>query len=435
MSDATSDQVNAPVRGAREPGLHRNQGFRLFLTAGLVSQVGTRVSAVAVPLVAVLALRASPLQVGLLAAAQTVGFLLVGLPAGVWVDRVRRRPLLVATDLVRGALLLAVPVAYLLDRLTLPLLYVTALGVSVATALFDIAHQSYLPTLLDDDRLARGNGRLETVRSVSEVGGPSVGGWLVALVGAPLALVVDAVSYLLSGLLLGRIKTPEPRPGRVSGRRVGRDIRQGLSFVLRHPIMRMIVLRSALANMAFSLMFAVEALFLVREVGLSPRTFGVLLATGAVGGIVGGLLAPRLAARVGTARLLWLAPVVLEPFGLLLPLTRPGYGLAFFAIGNTMISLGAVIGNVAQVTYRQVATPPELLGRMNASVRWLVWGVMPVGALLGGLLAQGLGARTAILIGVLGRMASALPLLLCAPVRRMRDLPSRDEPSRDAPPA
>ncbi|MFF4041071.1 MFS transporter [Streptomyces sp. NPDC001816] len=405
--------------------LLRDRQFMLLFGAESISVAGSQIGVVALPLVAILTMQASAFEVGLLSAAQTAAFVLIGLPAGVWVDRMRRRPVLIAADLVRAVLLLSVPVAAWLDVLTLVQLYAVALGAGIATVFFEIASQSYLPALIGRDRLVDANGKLETSRSGAQVVGPSIGGWLVALLTAPVAVIANAIGFLGSALLLNRIRAQEPvsstadRPSLVQG------IRAGLRLVFADRILRVIAFRSALANLAFSALLAVQALFLVQDIGLSPGAYGALLAAGAVGGLCGGALVGPLSKRVGSARIIWLGPLLFQPFALLIPLTTAGAGVLFFLVGSFLVSVGVVVYNVSQISFRQATTAPDMLGRMNATMRFLVWGAMPLGGVLGGAIGEVFGVRAAVWAGAVGLVLSALPLLF-SPLVRMRELPGHD---------
>ncbi|WP_189239120.1 MFS transporter [Planomonospora parontospora] len=415
-----------PSKGAREDEtpLSRHRDFRLLLSGAAASQIGTQVTLVALPLVAVLGLKASAFEVGLLTAAETAAFLLVGLPAGAWVDRMRRLPVLIGTDVVRALAMASVPPAAMTGTLTMVQLYLVALVTGVATVFFDIAHQSYLPALLPKGRLVSGNGALETVRSCAQVAGPGLAGGLVQLVGAPLAVLVDAAGYIVSALFLRRIRTAEPHPAADGERRSLRAaIGEGLAFVLRHPLLRVIALSTGVANFFSALLLSVQTVFLVRVLDLSPGAIGLTLSGAAAGGILGALSAGRIAAAVGQARIIWLSTLATGPFALLWPLAATGPAAALFALGSAIVFFGAVVYNIAQVSFRQTLCPPDLLGRMNATMRFLAWGAMPLGALAGGVLAQSFGARTAVWVCAAGFLTVPLPLLL-SPLRRLRDLPS-----------
>ncbi|MFF8784984.1 MFS transporter [Streptomyces sp. NPDC015125] len=401
----------------------RLRDFRLLLAGAAAGQLGAQVTLVALPLVAVLELDAPAFQVGLLTAAETAAFLLVGLPAGAWVDRMRKLPLMIRADVVRALTMASIPLAAVAGVLTMAQLYVVALVTGVATVFFDVAHQSFLPQLLPKDQLVSGNGALETIRSSAQVAGPGIGGGLVQLLGAALAIVTDAAGYALSALFLWRIKQPESLPERRPDASLRRDIGEGLRFVCGHRLLRVIAVTTGLGNFFAAVLMATQSVFLVRVLGLAPGVVGLVLAASALGGLAGALCAGRLAARLGQARLIWLSSLVTGPFAVLWPLSGRGAGAALFALGSGVVFFGAVVYNVAQVSFRQTLCPPRLLGRMNATLRFLMWGTLPLGALAGGALADAFGARMALVWCAAGFLAVPLPLLL-SPLRRMRDLPA-----------
>nr|WP_185035878.1 MFS transporter [Streptomyces candidus] len=377
------------------------------------------------PLVAVLELRAPAFQVGLLTAAETAAFLLIGLPAGAWVDRMRKRTLMIRADVVRAVAMASVPLAGFAGALTMYQLYLVALVTGAATVFFDVAHQSYLPQLLSKEQLVAGNGALETVRSSAQVTGPGLGGGLVQLVGAHLAIVADAIGYLLSALFLLAIRQPESKPEPVPGASLRKDVAEGLRFVLGHPLLRVIAGATGLGNFFSAMLMATQTVFLVRVLDLQPGVVGLMLSASAVGGLAGALCAGRLARRFGHARIIWLASLVSAPFALLWPLAGKGAAAALFAVASAAVFFGAVVYNVAQVSFRQTLCPPRLLGRMNATLRFLMWGSLPLGALVGGGVADALGARAALWVCAVGFLLVPLPLLL-SPLRSMRDLPDAD---------
>ncbi|MFJ9467895.1 MFS transporter [Streptomyces caniferus] len=408
----------------------RLRDFRLLLAGAAAGQLGAQVTLVALPLVAVLVLDAPAFQVGLLTAAETAAFLLVGLPAGAWVDRMRKLPLMIRADVVRALAMASIPLAAVAGVLTMAQLYVVALVTGVATVFFDVAHQSFLPQLLPQDQLVSGNGALETIRSSAQVAGPGIGGGLVQLLGAALAIVADAVGYALSALFLWGIKHPESLPERGPEASLRRDVGEGLRFVFGHRLLRVIAVTTGLGNFFTAVLMATQSVFLVRVLGLAPGVVGLLLAASAVGGLAGALCAGRLAARLGQARIIWLSALVTGPFALLWPLSGRGAGAALFALGSGVVFFGAVVYNVAQVSFRQSLCPPRLLGRMNATLRFLMWGTLPLGALAGGALADAFGARVALVWCAAGFLLVPLPLLL-SPLRRMRELPVT-APAEDA---
>ncbi|MCO1596941.1 MFS transporter [Micromonospora sp. RHAY321] len=399
----------------------RSTDFRLLIAGQTVTQLGTDVTAIAFPLIAVLLLDATAWQLGALVAVQNGAFLLVGVPAGVWLDRRRLRPVLIATDLVRAAALLTVTVAAAVSQLSLPLLMTAAGVLAVMRVLFDIGHQSYLPTLLDRRDLLRGNSAVELVRSSGQVTAPSIGGWLTQLVGATNTLLVDAASFLVSAVCLARIRTTERGPTRVGRAGMVREARDGLRFVLANPVLRAIAATSAVSNLLFTAATALIVLFLIDTVGLRPGTAGMLLSAAPVAALLGAAVAARLARRVGSARIIWLALAVTGPFNLLIPLTGPGWRTGFFVAGMVGGGVGQVVYGITQVSYRQAIVPSEFLCRVNASMRFLVMGALPLGGLLGGALGGALGVRATLLLVGAGLTLAPLPLLL-SPLRRARDL-------------
>jgi MFS family permease len=402
--------------------LLRHRDFRQLWAAETVSQVGTQVTMLALPVIAVTLLAATPLQMGVLTALETAAFLLVGLPAGAWVDRWRRKRVLVTADLVRAAVLATLPVAYLTDLLSLGQLFVVAAVTGTATVFFDVAYQSYLPALVDPDQLVDGNGKLEASRAVAHVAGPGVTGVLLRVLGAPLLIVVDAVSFLLSALLIGRIRTPDSVPDRAARRPLRTEIGEGLSFVVRHPLLRRIVACTGTANLFGAMANALLVLYVIRILGLSEATLGLVFSLGALGGLLGAATAARVARLVGEGRSIPLSAVVFAAAGAFVPLAAAGAPVVLLTTGWFVLSWSTVVYNVTQVSFRQRLCPPGLLGRMNASVRFIVYGGMPLGGLLGGVLGSWLGVLPALWIATAGGFAACLPVLL-SPLLTMRDLP------------
>jgi MFS family permease len=405
-----------------EQSLLRHRDFRHLWAAETVSQVGTQVTLLALPVVAVTVLAATPLQMGILTALETAAFLLIGLPAGAWVDRWRRKRVLVTADLVRAVVLATLPVAYLLDVLSLGQLFVVAAVTGTATVFFDVAYQSYLPTLVAREQLVDGNGKLEASRAVAQVAGPGATGVLLRVLGAPLLIVVDAVSFLLSALFLGSIGHPDTVPDRAARRPLRAEIAEGLGFVVRHPLLRRIVACTGTGNLFGTVTSTLLVLFALRELDLSESTLGLVLSAGAVGGLVGAATAARFARWVGEGRSIPLAALVLVPFVALTPLAVLGAPVELLVIGQFGFSWAVVVYNITQVSFRQRLCPPALLGRMNASVRVLVFGTMPLGALLGGVLATWLGIVPALWVSVAGEALAAV-WVAASPLLHMRDLP------------
>jgi MFS family permease len=410
------------VTSPRTAGLWRHRDFRQLWAAETVSQTGTQVTQLALPVVAVTVLAASPFEMGVLSALETAAFLLIGLPAGAWVDRWRRKRVLVANDLVRALALASLPVAWAMHALGLPQLFVVAAITGAATVFFDVAYQSYLPALVARDQIVDGNGKLETSRAVAQVAGPGLTGVLLRVVSAPVLISVDAVSFLFSALFIGRIRTPDVVPDRATRRPLRVEIAEGLSFVVRHPLLRRIVACTGTSNLFSAITYTLLVLYALRTLHLSQSTLGLVLSAGAIGGLLGAVVASPFARLVGEGRAIPLSVLLLLPFAACAPLAVLGAPAVLLAASSFGFSWGSVVYNVTQVSFRQRLCPPHLLGRMNASVRFLVFGTMPLGGLLGGVLGSWLGIVPALWIGVAGQVLAALPVTL-SPLMGMRDLP------------
>jgi MFS family permease len=407
--------------------LWRHRDFLLLWSGETVSQVGTMISHLALPLLAATVLGATPWEMGLLVAAERAGFLLVGLPAGALMDRLPRRPVMIAADLVRFALFASIPVAWWLGVLTFAQLVAVALLGGVATVFFDVGYQSVLPAVVGRGGLVEGNAKLESTRAAAEAAGPALGGGLVQLAGAAMAVLLDALSYLVSAAFLARMRTVEVVATRDPARSLRADMAEGLRFVLGHPLLRPIAACTGTANLFGGVLSAVSVLFLAREIGLPAGVVGLVLAAGSVGGVLAAVTAGHWIRRFGQARTLVSALLMTGPITLVLPLTTAGAGLAWFALGMFAVAYGGVVYNVAQVSFRQSVCPDRLLGRMNASIRFLVWGTIPIGGLLGGAMGELLGLRATLLVAGAGFVLAPL-WLVASPLRRLRDLPTEAVP-------
>ncbi|MGC9670825.1 MFS transporter [Planosporangium sp. 12N6] len=404
-------------------GLLRHHDFRQLFIADTISQFGTQVTMLALPLVAVLALHADPFEVGVLAACESAAFLLIGLPAGAWVDRMRRRNVLVVGDVGRAVLLGSVPVAWWFGVLTMPQMYAVALLTGMFTVFFDVAYQSYLPHLVGRENLVEGNAKLEAVRGVNYIAGPTAAGLLIGWLTAPVAVVVDALSFAGSALFVGLIRKREPKPERRPDAHLGREIGEGLRFVLGNRLLRSIAMCTGSSNLFSNIGGAMLVVLLARELRLPPGTIGLFFSFGAVGGLLGALAATRVAARIGQGPAIWIPVAVSGPFLLLYPVIQRGWLLWAAAAGSLVYAFSVVVYNITQVSFRQGLTPERLLGRMNATMRFLVWGTMPIGAFIGGVLGRYLGVREALWIAAVGGMFTFLPVFL-SPLRTMRELPT-----------
>jgi predicted MFS family arabinose efflux permease len=406
--------------------LYFHRDFRRLWVSDTTSQFGTFVGQTVLPILAATTLAATPFEMGLLTAAETAAFLLIGLPAGVWVDRMRRRQLMVRADITRAALLFSVPIAWWAGWLTLTQLIVAGLLIGVCTVFFDIAYQSYLPSLISRERLVEGNSKLQATQSVAQVAGPGIGGLLAQLAGAANAALVTGVGFVTSALFLWRIKAVEPEPIPHENPRLWPQIAEGLRFVFGNKNLRAIVGSTATSNFAGGAFTAVQVLFLIHDVGLPPAAVGIMLTASGAGGVLAALASGPLTRRIGQARAIWLIPLVTWPAALFVPFAEPGWRVGFAVLGPLIYSFGGIVYNIAQVSYRQAICPDRLLGRMNASVRFVVWGTIPLGGLTGGLLGEWLGLRGTIWAACLLMSVAAL-WVVCSPLRHLRDIPMHQE--------
>ena len=411
---------------APAPSLWRHHDFRQLWIGDTISQFGTQLSQLALPVLAVTVLHAGPRDMGLLTAAENLAFLVVGLPAGAWVDRWRKKRVLVGGDAVRALVFASIPVAWALGQLTLVQLYVVALAAGIATVFFDVAYQSYLPSLVAGSQVVDGNAKLQASQSVAQVAGPAAGGALLRVLSAPVLVAADAVSYALSALFVSRIAHAETPRSRAERRPLRTEMAEGLRFVLRHPLLVRITATTSISNLFSGVQQALLVLFVLRILHLDTQTLGLVFALGAAGGLAGALLTGRIVAVVGEGRTIPVSILVGGLFGIGVPLAALPSGTAASTVLLVVATVGfwttTVVYNITQVSFRQRLCPPELLGRMNASVRFIVWGTVPIGGVLGGLLGGTIGVVPTLWVASAGQVAAALPVLL-SPLTRMRDLP------------
>jgi MFS family permease len=414
-----------PLRGLwPRGGLWRHADFLKLWSAETISQLGSQVTLLALPLVAILTLDVSAFEVALLNVVEFAPFILVSLPAGVWVDRMRRKQILVVADIGRALLLASVPLAYWLDVLTIWQLYAVGFTVGICTVFFDVAYQAYLPSLVDRNQLVEGNSKLEISRSGAQIAGPSIAGPLVQVLTAPVALVADALSFVASGLFLFGIRKQEQPPERSQGQekpKMRTDLGEGLRYVLGNRYLRWIAAATATFNFWGNVMWAILLVYAVRVLDLSPAEIGLVFAIGNVGYLVGAVATSRISAAVGVGPAIVLGALA-GVASLLVPLAPESNPLPFLIASQAIIGFGLPLYNVTQVSLRQAITPERLQGRMNAVMRFIVWGVIPLGALSGGAIASGIGLRAAIWIGAVGVSLAFLPVLL-SPVRSLREVP------------
>jgi len=405
-------------------GLWRHPDFVKLWSAQTVSQFGTQFTQLALPLAAIDVLHASAFEVAALTTVEFLPFLLVSLPAGVWVDRLRRRPILVAGDASRALLLGSVPIVYAFDALTIWQLYTVGFLVGIATVFFDVAYQSYLPALVDRTELIDGNAKLEISRAGAQLGGPGLAGVVIDVLKAPVAIAFDAVSFVGSALFIFSIRKGE-QSARTEAprRRMREDLREGLRYVLTHPFLKNIAACTALFNFFGNMGFAVLLVFARRDLDLSPLAIGLAFTLSNVGPLLAAFNTHRISSRFGVGRTIIAASILGGPAFLAIPFAPHGnVALALLVPAFVLGGLANVIYNVTQISLRQAITPERIQGRMNAVMRFIVWGTIPVGSFVGGVLASTIGVKETLIVGGAGACLPFLPVLL-SPVRGIKDMP------------
>lgn len=420
----TSTDIPPTSTPARKRSFFINRNFGLLWGGQTISEFGSRITREGLPLAANLVLRASPVQMGLLAASGALPVLLVSLFAGVWVDRLRRRPLLIVADLARAVLLLSIPLAAVLGLLRIEQLYLVAALVGILTVLFEVANQSFLPGLVAREQIVEANSKLSASSSLAEIGGPALAGVLVQAITAPLAILFDALSFLVSALCAGFIHSSEAQPSPVQERQnLWREMQTGLRLLLGNPVLRAITLSTGTSNFFGGAFAALYGLFLIRELAVTPALYGVLVTFGGIGAFVGAFAASRLVRRIGLGRTLIGAVLLSGAASLLTPLAG---GPRIVTIAMLMASqlvgdFGREIYFINAVSLRQSIIPNHLLGRVNASAQFLTEGIWPLGAILAGLLGETIGMRYTLLIGAgLGFLLSSAWLLF-SPLRQLHE--------------
>ena len=403
--------------------LYRDGDFLRLWGGQTISEVGSRISREGLPLVAVLILGASPTEVGLIAAAGSVAVLTGGLVAGVWVDRLPRRPILVGADLGRALVLASVPLAAIGGALALPQLYLVAFATAFLGAFFDVAYGAYLPSLVGIERVVEGNAKLAQSSAIAEIAGPSLGGTLVSLVTAPLAIAFDALSFVVSAVSIGSIRRTEMasppavlRPGLLA------EARAGLEIVWRDPSLRALAGAGTLRRFAGAFYSSLYVIYAIRKIGTGPALLGIIISLGGVGALIGGTLAAPATGRFGIGRtvaigfLLSALVAFLSPFASAVPLAL---GVLFLAVPQLLGDAASTVGLVGAASLRQRLAPPGTLGRVTATNHVLQEGVGPLGAVVGGVLAERIGIPAALFLSALGALVAAL-WLARSPLRRIR---------------
>ncbi|MGW1072809.1 MFS transporter [Streptomyces sp. NPDC002537] len=404
--------------------LRRHRDFRLLWYGETARAFGASVTGLVLPLVAVSTLNSSALVVSLLSAATWLPWLVIGLPVGAWVDRMRRRSIMLASDAICLVLFASVPVAAWLGVLSIGQLMAVALLTGSAAVFFETAYVAYLPTLLAPADRAEGNAKLHGSDSAARLIGVGSGGIIAQLAGAVGGLLANSVTFLVSFVCVARIGRPEPPPEPVERTRGAllREIGEGLRLVARDSYLRSFTLFGATANLLLTAYQSIAVVFLFREIGLSSGTIGVVGSIGGLGGVLGTLVVRRTADRIGTGRALLLFELGLLSFAPLIALTASGAGLLLYVVGSAAVGTGIVAGNVIKSSFLQRYCPPGVLGRVSASSAFLNYGTMPLGAVIGGALGTVIGLRPALLTLTVMLPLSAL-ILYFSPIREQRDLP------------
>lgn len=402
----------------------RHRDFRMLWFGETTSALGTSISRVALPLVAVVTLHASTFQVAMLSSAAWLPWLVIGLPAGAWVDRWPRRPVMLACDGASLLLLLSVPAAAATGVLTFAHLLAVAVLTGAASVFFQTAFQVFLPGIVPPEQLPEANAKLQGSESVAQVAGPGLAGVIAQVAGAVSGLVADALSFLVSAASLLAIRAREaPAQVTIRAASLRAEIAVGLRFVVIDPYLRTFTVFGALSNLALTGYQAILVVFLIRDVGVQPAGVGALISGMSVGGVLGAASVAAITRRYGTARGLLLSEFCTAPLGLLIPLTASGPRLAFVVLGGLAIGAGVVTGNVIKSSWRQTYCPQHMLGRVIVGMQFLNYGTIPVGALLAGALGTTLGLRPTLWIMLTGVVMAPLTLLTRY-IRHSRDLPT-----------
>jgi MFS family permease len=423
------------MRRLRRPTgrLWSHADFLKLWTGQTISEFGSAVSLLALPILAAVSLHASPFEFSLLEVLGFLPFILFALPAGVWVDRLRRRRILIVGDASRAVLLALIPILWAAHELRMWQLLALQFVIGIFTVFFDVAYQSYLPALIDREHLVEGNSKLQLTVSVAQVAGPSVAGVLIAALTAPYAILVDAVSFVGSSAFMVTMRhreepprhdESEPRP------RMWPQVKEGLRWVFGHGWLRWIAVCTGSSNFFSSLLFAIAILYMVRTLHLSAFEIGFVLAVASAGSIVGALVTSRLNRLIGVGPSIVACAVAFSLGGLGFPLAPRSFPLPALMAAQVLFGFGSVAYNITQVSLRQAITPERLQGRMNAAMRWVVWGTIPLGSLAGGAFATWWGLRTALWVGAIGGLFTFLPVALTS-IRSIREMPEPvEQPSR-----
>jgi len=418
---------------APKPSLLHHPDFLKLWTAETVSVFGTAVTQLAIPLIAATVLSVSAFEFGLLNTIDFLPFIFLSLPAGVWVDRLRRRPILIAGDLGRAVAIGSIPVAFAFNALTIWQLYVVGFVVGCLTVFFDVAWQSYLPSVVDRDQLVEGNSKLSVTQSGAQLIGPGMAGFLIGVFKAPFAMVLDSISYLWSAAFVFWIRRPEPpiepHDEETHGPKpsMRQEIGAGLRYVTGHRWLRSIAATTGTSNFFGNIGMAILVLYLVRERGLTAEVIGLAFSVGSTGFLLGALTTNRITKRIGVGRMLVLTSFGFSLQGLPVAIAPDSLIVGAVALTGFLGGFCGVGWNINQVSLRQAITPPRMQGKMNATMRFIVWGTIPIGSIGGGILGSVIGLHETIWVGALGSLVAFLPVTLSS-VRKIRTMP---EPAGD----
>jgi MFS family permease len=411
------DFITIDKSKSRFGGLWRHPDFMKLWTGQTISELGSRLTRDGVPYTAVIVLNAPASQMGFLTAVGAASVLLFGLLAGVWVDRFRRRPIMIAADLARAVILASIPIAAFAHRLSMAQLYVVIALAGFCTVFFDVAYQSYMPSLVERENLLEGNSKLAMSSSAAEIAGPSLTGILVQLITAPVAILFDAVSFLISAVSVMLIRKPEPahRPATTTPHPIA-----GLRFVFSHPLLRPLACFSITAFLSLGFLGPLYVLYAIRELHITPAELGIAIGMGGVGSIIGASLAPAIGRRVGLGHTFIGSVLVLAAAYALIPLAhgpRP-WPLIFLMVQQLFGDFAFSTYMINELTLRQSVAPEGMLGRVNAAMQLMTRGVFPLSALAGGILAGAIGIRQTLAVAVAGVLAASL-WLIASPLRRL----------------
>src|SRR5580765_1868558 len=411
---------------SRRPSLWRDPDFVKLWIGQTISEIGSRITIIALPLIAVLILNARPFQMGMLAGIGGFTSLIFGLAAGLCVDRLRRRPILIVTDLGRAAVLGSIPLSAMFGILRMQQIYAVVAVAGILTVLFDVAYQSYLPSLVERDQILEGNSKLSFSSSIAEIAGPGLTGILVQLLTAPIAILLDALSFLASALTLWLVRKPEPQVVPTPRLDVWQELTAGMRAIAKSPIRRALAGHSGTAGFFGGFFASLYVLYVISDLHLSPALLGAVMALGGVGNVVGAAIAPRLMRRAGIGAALIGSLLIMGAASLMIPLA---HGSVVRATAFLMLAqVGDVcwpVFNVCELSLRQAITPGEVLGRVNAAMQMLNRGFLPIGSVGAGILAEMIGLRPTLALGAAGLLLSSLWLVF-SPIRTMRDYPQQE---------